>query len=427
MISKITLLGSSSGRNAGDAALIAGIMQAVDERMGRPLRYEIPTINPNFIRTNYAHDVEPISMLPWSLSLKMLGFPTWASMKRTDLSLIFDAVLFDRALYNPLFNYMSTLRLLLPSAKRNGKALGCYNVGIGPVDSSAGRRMLKYICEIMDFITVRDSDSLRILRESGVANPRIVVTADAALNVRPCPLYRSTEILRSVGIEPSQEVLALNVSAYLDTWAGTNKKSMGREAFVRDYSEALKLVAQQVNTPMLFVCTQHHDVSLSREIMERTRPHLKPSQKISLVSNRTLTPYEIKGVLSQVALLFGMRLHAIILASSELTPVAALPHQPKVLHYLRTLGLESLAMSFEQFSPQSLAGAILSAWESRQKIRETLIRQIPIQRERAAQAAEFVCAIHKNQDLDALVDKFKDYESAESEPKQGHQFAGNAI
>jgi polysaccharide pyruvyl transferase WcaK-like protein len=203
-----TLLGSSSGRNAGDAALISGIMEATDAACGTPLRYEIPTIRPAYIRNHYpgSHTV-PISMMPWALSVKMLGVPTYRSLMRTDITLIFDAILFDRALYNPLFNFMSTLYLLLPAARRRGRRLGCYNVGTGPVNTAAGRRILRELSEIMDFITVRDQDSYDILRDIGVRNPRLFIGADAALNVRAADPRIADAILGRVGLAPEQEIL----------------------------------------------------------------------------------------------------------------------------------------------------------------------------------------------------------------------------
>ncbi|GAI06544.1 unnamed protein product, partial [marine sediment metagenome] len=59
----------------------------------------------------------------------MLGLPTFLSVARTDMTIIFDAILFDRALYNPLFNFLSTLYFLIPFAKRKGKKIVYYNVG----------------------------------------------------------------------------------------------------------------------------------------------------------------------------------------------------------------------------------------------------------------------------------------------------------
>lgn len=110
-IESITLLGSSSGRNAGDAALVGTIMDSIDLACGERLLYEIPSIKPDFIYRSYKNRVRAIGMWPWNLSIKMLGVPTYRSIMRTDLSLVFDAVLFDRSLYNPAFNYLSSLYL----------------------------------------------------------------------------------------------------------------------------------------------------------------------------------------------------------------------------------------------------------------------------------------------------------------------------
>lgn len=398
-LSSITLLGSSSGRNAGDAALISGIMDSIDRECNARLLYEIPTIRPQFIYDTYHNRVRAISMLPWDASLKMLGVPTYQSIMRTDMSLIFDAILFDRQLYNPLFNFLSTLSLMLPRAHKRGKTLGCFNVGVGPVNTPRGQAMLRDLCELMSFITVRDSDSLSILRSIGVQNPRIMVTADAALGVQPCSRERTDEILTSCGLTGATEILALNISAYLDTWAAADHTPMGKERFIAIYVEALNEVLSTLKVPALFVCTQHHDVGVTKEIMSA----LRSPERVAMVSNRELNHFEIKGVLSRVSLLFGMRLHAIILAASERTPVAALPHQPKVSHFLRTLGLEQQALLFRDFSAKAMTDHLLSSWTQRNALRDTLKREIPEQIRRSEIAAKLVAGVHRGAPIDHLL------------------------
>ena len=93
-------------------------------------------------------------MLPWHGSVKMLGLPTLRSILRTDMSLVFDAILFDRSLYNPLFNYLWTVSRLLPLPKRRDNSTGFYNV--------------------------RDVDSYQNLRGIGARTDDCVLAADAA-------------------------------------------------------------------------------------------------------------------------------------------------------------------------------------------------------------------------------------------------------
>ncbi|MBX7138489.1 MAG: polysaccharide pyruvyl transferase family protein [Oligoflexia bacterium] len=403
MLKSVTLLGSSSGRNAGDAALISGIMDSIDRVCDTNLLYEIPTIRPSYITNNYPNRVQPIGMMPWDLSVKMLGVPTYRSIMRTDLSLIFDAILFDRALYNPLFNFLSTIYLMLPLAKKRGKRVGMYNVGVGPITTPAGEKMLRTIADLCDFITVRDQGSLDVLLSCGVTNPRIVLTADAALNVDAPPDDRIETILQKVGLSSSQEILGLNVSAYLDSWAGAkNRKPLTREQFVGIYSAALSRVAAQINAPILFVGTQVHDASLSRELAARIRSP-KP---VTFVGNEEYNHLEIRGVLSKLALLYGMRLHSIILASAGFTPVCGLPHQPKVGYYFETMGLDQFNMNFEDFSEEAVYQHLIKSWNARAQIRKHLEQRIPVLKAEAFKAAELVATLHRGENIEQAVANF---------------------
>lgn len=393
----ITLIGSSSGRNAGDAALMSSIMDAVNDACGTDLLYEIPTIKPGFVRDNYRQRVRPIGTLPWNLSVKMLGLPLYRSIMRTDLTLVFDAILFDRALYNPLFNFLSTLQLLLPLARRRGKRLACYNVGAGPVTRPAGRAMLRRVADMMDFVTVRDRASYDILMDIGVTNPRVGVAADAALNTKPSPPPDVDRIYREIELDPNEEILALNVNAYLGTWSGTDAASMKKEEFLATYCAAINRVIEELQTPVLLVATQHLDVPLTREVLAR----LRSTGPIRMVSNKEHSHYDVKGVLSRVSLLFAMRLHSMILASSGITPVAGLAYQPKVHHYFELLGMPEHSLGFEAFSEEAIVNHVLTAWKARHAIRETLEKRIPELQALSNHSAELVACLRNNGDMDA--------------------------
>jgi polysaccharide pyruvyl transferase WcaK-like protein len=373
-------------------------MDAVDAECGEALLYEIPTIRPSYVREHYRNRTRAVGILPWNLSLKMFGLPTYRSVMRTDLTLLFDAILFDRSLYNPLFNFMSTLYLLLPRAKRRGKKVGCFNVGTGPVDTEHGRKMLRTLSELMDFITVRDQDSLDLLREIGVRNPKILLCADAALTVRAADDRRASAILRQVGLDPDAEILGININAYIDTWARPRRKPMGKEKFLGVYAEALQRLAPEIDAPILFVVTQHHDVEITRQLIARLDwPH-----PVAMLSNVEFNHYDVKGALRKVSLLVGMRLHSIILASSERTPSLGLAYQPKVEYYLNSLGLADCCLSFQDFDVDALAEHVARGWRRKAELRSHLETAIPQLIRRANRAAELVAALHRGEDLDAV-------------------------
>lgn len=366
-------------------------MDSIDLACGERLLYEIPTIKPDFVYRAYKNRVRAIGMWPWNLSIKLLGVPTYRSIMRTDLSLVFDAVLFDRSLYNPAFNYLSSLYLLLPHARKAGKRVAWFNVTAGPVTTPMGKRMVRELAEITEFITVRDQSSLDILRELGVQQQNIFVTADAALNTQPASDERVAEIWKTLGFAPGEEVLAINVNKYRDTWAGLNRAPTPEDEFIRVYAEACSELSKKLDLPLLFVCTQHHDVPLTKAIIQR----INSGKKISLVTNIDYGHEDLKGVLSQVSLLIAMRLHCNILGTSALTPALALQFAPKVKHYYDSLGLPQNCVSFEKFSVSLLVENGLRAWSERHETRKTLERRIPELQRDAHKSGQIVALLRQ--------------------------------
>jgi len=403
MIRSVTLLGSSSGRNAGDAALLSAIMDSCDETCGRRLLYDVPSLKPDFIWRTYENRVRPIGILPWNLSLKLFGLPTYQSLMRSDLSLIFDATLFDRSLYNPFFNFMSSYDLLLPKAKKAGKKMACYTVTVGPVRTPKGKEMLKRVLEQMDFITVRDQDSLDEMREAGVQNPNVIITSDCALNTRPSSEARVREIFETLAIPTDKPILALNVNPYFDSWAGLDREKLTREKFVSTYVRGLELALTDIDATLLFVSTQHLDESLTQEIMGRLGT---PHKKI-FFTNRTYSHHDIRGVMAHASLLFAMRLHCLILTSAGHTPILSLNYLPKVTTYLKSLGLSEYALGFENFDAESIASHLRKGWNERDIIRSRLDEKIPQYQYEAHKAARLVAALDQGLDIGRAVEALR--------------------
>jgi polysaccharide pyruvyl transferase WcaK-like protein len=275
--------------------------------------------------------------------------------------------------------------------------MACYNIGAGPVNTPAGRAMLRKVADLMDFVVVRDTASRDILRGIGCRNPRIGVAADAALNAEPCDRQTARAALRRAGLDPAAETLALNVNAYLGSWSGAGAATATRREFVGAYVRAANRVLEKVNAQAAVVATQHADVPLSRQVLSG----LRSSRPVALITNVDHDHREIRGVLGEMGLLFAMRLHSIILASSALTPVAGLGYQPKVHHYFQTIGMPELCLGFDRFSEDAMAAHLLAAWENRAGLRERLGRAIPGLKRRALLTADLVACLHRGEDLDA--------------------------
>lgn len=402
-INSITILGSSSGRNAGDAALLSGIMDCIDNACSRRVLYEIPTYRPPYIWNNYENKVRPVSMLPWQATVGMLGVPTFCSIQRSKLTIIYDAMLFDRKLWNPLTNYMSSAWLYLKHLKKLGNLVGFYNVGVGPVTTDWGKRMLRELAELADFITVREQDSYDLLKDFGIDENKMLITADNAIPVRACSQEKVKEIFSSLGLTLGTEILAININSYLNTWAGLDQTALSVDDFIQTYADALNDFLTTVKVPVLLVCTQHSDIAVTEKLMGK----INPSIKTALFSNVKYNHHDVKGVLANVSMLFAMRLHANILATSALTPAVALVFQKKVESYFKLLGLPENLLSFADYSKDSLLAKLKFGWENRIKIKSQLEKVIPGLSMETAKSAEIVAAIDKGEDFIKVLQSLK--------------------
>lgn len=402
-INSITILGSSSGRNAGDAALLSGIMDCIDNACGERMLYEIPTYRPDYIWYNYQNRVRPISMLPWHGTVGMLGVPTFNSIRRSKLTIIYDAMLFDRKLWNPLTNYMSSAWAYLKHLRAKGSLVGFYNVGAGPVTTDWGKRMLRELAELADFITVREYDSYQLLQSMGIDEDKMLITADNAIPVRPSSDDKVQEIFRELNMPFGSEVLAININSYLNSWAGLGQQTLTADSFIKTYAAALNRFLSEVSVPVLFVATQHSDVPVTQRLLDATNA---PRGK-ALFANVRYNHHDVKGVLGHVSMLFGMRLHANILATSAMTPAVALVFQQKVKSYFDLLGLPENVMSFADFSEEALLNQLRYGWSKRQEIKQQLSKVVPLLSKETARSAEIVAAINRGEDFRAVLRSLK--------------------
>ncbi len=382
----ITVIGNFSGRNAGDAAILSGMLSDIS-KLYPDIVFEVPTINPKYIRENYTNfKIKPIGLMPWNFSIKMLGIPTLLSMYRTDLTIITDAILFDRKLYNPIFNYLSTLALLIPFAKKKGKKVILYNVSLGPVDTDKGKKMLISILNHSDHIILRDVDSLNLLKSLDVIHPHVHLSADSALNNIPVSKERAREIIKNEGISTDKGLIGFNINSYIDVFIAGDKNSLSREKFTDIIAQVYDRLYFELGVEIVFVITQHMDLKIAKEAIAK----IKSNKDVKLISNKKYTHYEIMGFLGELDLLIGMRTHSLILSSAMCVPVVGIIPYPKSRSYMREIGQEDKTIEFTDFNADKLVSLVKSTWNQRKQIKEQLQPKITKLKETASGSANFL-------------------------------------
>ncbi|HOT96784.1 MAG TPA: polysaccharide pyruvyl transferase family protein [bacterium] len=380
----INVIGNFSGRNAGDAAILGGVLEDISQRYPEVL-FTIPTINPGFVQRQFAeYRIQPVPMTPWHGSMKILGYPVLRAMREADLILVTDAILFDRKLYNPLFNYLWTLSHFLPRAWHKGVPIVLYNCSLGPIRTSAGHVALQRILDHTSALILRDQESVELLERQGFQHPRVIEGADCALNAKPVDEARLEEICRDAGLFSSgRPVIGFNVNSYVDAFVRQGG-TFGRDNLVELYAATVDRVISELDVDVLFVETQHMDMGIATQVLGR----IHHRDRVRMISNKVYTYREICAVLQRVQLFAGMRTHSLILSSAMGVPPVGIVTYPKNRGYMRTIGMEAHLVDFKELAVESFFARIHAAWSDRERIRAVMLPQVAREKEKARRSAE---------------------------------------
>jgi polysaccharide pyruvyl transferase WcaK-like protein len=382
----ITVLGNNSGRNAGDNAILGNLLDDF-ARERADLLFQIPTLNPSFIRSNFGHHpVRPMGMLPWNLALKNFGWPLYRAMTSADLILVTDNILFDRKLNNPFFNYLRSIALFSSFVRKRKIPIVLYNASVGPIDHEAGRRALQQVLDCCPLVIARDEQT-RALIET-FRHPEIKVHADCALNTEMPSEARLQEIIRQEDLfRGPNGTVGLNINAYIGDWS--RKGSMGSRDFHKIIAGTADRLIEELDVDVLFTVSQVMDMSCTQECVRMIRRR----DRVRVVSNKEYTYQELAGLLSRVGVHAGLRTHTLIFCAAVGTPMISINAYPKSEGFVRTIGMGDWCINFAELSVANLAGLIRRAWEVRVDLQARMLPVVEGEKQKARASVGLVSRI----------------------------------
>ncbi len=352
-MSRVCVIGSNSGRNAGDAAILSSIIRNV-LRYKPETTFDVPVPRKRDLFGRFTTQaVKAVPMMPWNLSLRFLGLPTFLSIARSDVMLITDGIIFDVKLLNPLFNFLLYLTVLVPFAKLCGTKVVGLLIGVGPLDSSLGRRWARMVCNLCDDVFVRENDSERLLIEVGVKPDLITVYADAALVDVPEPSDRGDAILAEHGLSPNDLIIGINVNTYLDRWL-SQSEGVDCDGFMLELASAMDSLIDDEGFKVAMVLTQIMDVDFARKVLALSRHR----DEIAVIGNDRYSAEELMAAMSKMRYFAGMRVHSLILASAMNVPCIGLAYAPKVRHFMDLMHTPESIIELASFKGDELVSQI---------------------------------------------------------------------
>lgn len=381
---RITVLGNFSGRNAGDNAILGNLVRDVAAVMP-DTRFLVPTLNPASVaRVCRGYNVQAMGLMPWHGALKILGLSTLRAMTQTDCILITDNILFDKAFFNPAFNYLSTIALFAKWSQRKRIPIILYNASVGPITTPHGANALRRVLRDSPLAILRDAVSRDLVRRLVNPAPEMTLAADCALNTELPPPDEVASLGRRLGIRlESGHRVGLNVNVYVDAWkVGGSTRS--RADFIAPIAAAFDTVVRECDAQPVFFVTQLMD----RRISEAVRAAMQTGRNAAMVVVGPDCNYrEMTGLLASMDLLIAMRTHALILGTAALTPAVNLNAYPKSAAYMDTIGQGRWNLDITEFTEARMASMARQAWQLRGTIRRELGERVPPEKQKARSSA----------------------------------------
>lgn len=325
----VMICGAYGRGNAGDDAILMSMI--------RQLRQEDPDV-PICVMTRKPRQT---SRMTGVSSVRTFRYPAAARiLKKSDLyisgggSLIQDATSTRSLLF-----YLTSIR----QAKRCGCTVMMYGCGIGPVRPGKNQKLTaRVLNRYVDMITLRDRASAVTLEEFGVTKPQIHLTADPALLLH-ADEAATDHYFQTSGLDRDGKYCLF----CLRPWGDMDRA-------VPAFVSAAEYVWEKYGlTPVFYPMEPRRDTQICRDVAAKVAA---PSIILTPVSDAGV----ICGLMKRMELVVAMRLHALIFACGQDTPVAAVAYDPKVSGFMEYLGLQSY-VQLEDVSGESMRRLIDAA------------------------------------------------------------------
>lgn len=342
-------------KNIGDDAMLAAIINNL-KLYKHNIRIMILSRNP--YETSKTYGVETINRVNLFKILQI--------MRKTKLFINGGGSLIqDNTSTRSLLYYLGMIWL----AKKIGIKVMVYANGIGPLTRKYNRKLTKFILNQVDVITVRDEMSENELRRLSINAPKIFLTADPALNIEGQSDIRIQEIFRKEEIKLERPLIGFSIRS----WG----KSSEYESIIAELAD---FIWDAHHAAPLFIPMHYpEDLAITKKIISKMK-----HPAFCIKNNYSVE--DVMGIVEKCEILIGMRLHALIFATSVNVPVIGLVYDQKVEAFLRYVNQAS-AGPLTQLQYKNLKELTNRVLNNKESIKTDLQNNISILKNKALQNA----------------------------------------
>ena len=252
------------------------------------------------------------------------------------------------------------------------KKVMIYSQGIGPINKPFNKIFTKYVLNKVDFITLRDEKSQRVLQDINVDNKNINVTADPVIGLKRGNVDLGYEILKKSGLENNEKPLV----GFAIRGRDENEELVNIIANVSDE------IIDGLGVNVVFIPFHHgEDIEIIDEIQKKMK-----NKAVCLKGKYDIN--EMLSIIGNLDLLIGVRLHSLIFGAVMNIPMIAISYDPKINNFMDYLD-ETVFSNIEDLESDKLLSEITEKINHEEEYKLQLYNKIEYLKER----------LHKNEDI----------------------------
>jgi len=316
-------------RNAGDNAILIALINALKKELG-DVHISVFSRNTRYIKETYGVQAFAARRQPHKI--------IWA-MSRTNLFIIGGGT----PIFDELYQLFS-LAVYFAVAKFFRKPIIIYALSVQEIKTRLSKFIIKAILNHVNRITVRETESFKILESLRISNP-IDVTVDPAILLKPPKKEEARQIYIRENIKTRRPIIGI-CPRYFS--ASAFRKVFHPKIAENSIMNFKQVVARAADYAVSFSDVVFMPMHLEypdddRRIANEITGMMKSSAGVYKIESEC-GPDGIMGVIGEADFIIGIRLHSLIFAAVTGVPMIAISYGPKVKGFMSKLGMEEYAI-----------------------------------------------------------------------------------
>ncbi len=315
---RILISGYYGFNNIGDESILQSVVDSLQEKLEQ-IEITVLSQNPDFTAQKYGvHSVNRKSIKDIILAVR-----------KCDLLISGGgSLLQDVTSKKSIFYYLVIMWIAFFFRKK----VLIYSQGIGPIISEVNRKMTACTLKHAHGIVVRDEASKELLVDIGLGEKEILVTADPVLRIKPKDRLLGAEILEQEGF--GKETGKLTVG-----FAIKDKKTDSN--FIEEICISIRQLIDRYEAQIVLIPFHYSEDMRIIEAIEG-----RFGNAVCCIRHKYLTN-EMLGIIGNMDILVGVRLHSLIHAAIMDVPMIAISYDPKINSFMHSLDMKALCSTYD--------------------------------------------------------------------------------